>query len=927
MKIRVFAILIILMMLPFKIASQNNNITIINDSTISITVVTVDTIQKDRTGIYNLYRSPLDSLNFYNIIRKEELRVSKNIYITSNDTSYTWGKAKESFPGKPTSRYFTVGGDSLSIVWDIDTLTLCVKAPFIPNDSINEDYKHNGEKSLDEENSQDTLLWMLLGSVLFVLIVVFCFILIGRKKIDNSSSGDEGETATDNKNDFIEAEAWLYLACRNYCDNKYKDAQKCLENISSGLLEKEVGKLKCLIYKSNSKKNKSEDISDGRNISISGFVPFENRKFDVNIEEYNDLKHFKNEIVKYAYERLNSSNENVDKDIRLDDVLKMLNKCFESIKVTEDVLDLKPYDDENNDARKLEETYSDKEEVIEIIPASTNNFKKELDEVLNNSELIKLVKNKIKEGNPENVSSLLNKINELFVSNVYLKDVCTNPNSDQRAILIVYVKTLLNDWFGVNLSSERSDDIRNNYVLKYSGDWDNYCLEKLNKKIKDKSKEYKSFDELANDLDNHQSGDLSGSCHNVNIRIDVQREVIGNVGNCLSEIFKENDDVNKQIKEISESAGTDQFNLKLADLLKSVADKLSENAAVFKDLNVYGSDAINIKSGIQLETVKEIGCYLSKNFKDNQEINNKVGKISESENKDQFNLELQELLTSILSTLQAEREKMEVLNSKVSNKYKVIFSEDLQEGKGPVEEFVSKTKEVIDNKNKEIASISKEKATIDKQLEEKTNFYTAIFNECISSVKYTFDKINNSILDTCDSDLSNGIADSFRKYVLENDGYSLDKLKEEFDKICVKANEEKDYESFKSDIIELFCNLLGRNSWIHALTRMFLYVQQPKIAEKFEESGLFVHEIERAFILTEYMFDSVGIKLEYPQLFKDWFDESNYDNRSLADINKIVGASLVTELVGNRPKVIIDLHRVGFKIGDRVSKPVVSIFS
>lgn len=926
MKIRVFAILIILMMLPFKIASQNNNITIINDSTISITVVTVDTIQKDSTGIYNLYRSPLDSLNFYYIIRKEQFSELKNIYITSNDTSYIWGNARKSFPDKLTPRYFTVGGDSLSIVWGIDTLTLCVKAPFISNDTINEDSNLKAENSLDDKNSQDTLLWMLLGSVLFVLIVVFCLILIGRKKIDNSSSGDEGGTASDNKNYFIEDEAWLYLACRNYCDNKYEDAQKCLENISSALLEKEVGKLKCLINKSNSKKNKSEDKSDGKNITISSFVPFENRKSDVNIEEYNDLKYFKNEIVKYAYEKLNSDNENVDEDIKLGDVLEMLNKYFESIKVAEDVLDLKLSDDENNDARKLEETYSDKEEVIEKIPASTNNFKKELDEVLNNSELIELVKNKIKEGNPENVTSLLNKINELFVSNVYLKDVCKNPNSNQRAILFVYVKTVLKDWFGVNLSSEKSDDIMNNYVLKFSGDLDNYCLEKLNKKIKDKSKEYKSFDELANDLDNHQSGDLSGSCDNVNIR-DVQREIIGNVGNCLSEIFKENDDVNKQIKEISESAGTDQFNLKLADLLKSVADKLSENAAVFKDLNVYGSDAINIKSGIQLETLKEIGCYLSKNFKDNQEINDKVGKISKSENIDQFNLELQELLTSILSTLQAEREKMEVLNSKVSNKYKVIFSDDLQEGKRPVEEFVSKTKEVIDNKNKEIASILKEKTAINEQLKEKTDFYTVIFNECINSVKYTFDKINNSILDTCDSDLSNGIADSFRKYVLENDGYSLDKLKEEFDKICVKANEEKDYESFKSDIIELFCNLLGRNSWIHALTRMFLYVQQPKIAEKFEESGLFVHEIERAFILTEYLFDSVGIKLEYPQLFKDWFDESNYDNRSLADINKIVGASLVTELVGNRPKVIIDLHRVGFKIGDRVSKPTVSIFS
>lgn len=108
---------------------------------------------------------------------------------------------------------------------------------------------------------------------------------------------------------------------------------------------------------------------------------------------------------------------------------------------------------------------------------------------------------------------------------------------------------------------------------------------------------------------------------------------------------------------------------------------------------------------------------------------------------------------------------------------------------------------------------------------------------------------------------------------------------------------------------------------------MYLYVQQPKIAELFEDEGMVTSEIKRAFIITELLLKEIGIELIYPILFKDVYDDTKYEYRSMADINIIVGSSLVKDLVGEKTNVLIDLHRVGFNTDKEKAKPIVSKFS
>ena len=95
----------------------------------------------------------------------------------------------------------------------------------------------------------------------------------------------------------------------------------------------------------------------------------------------------------------------------------------------------------------------------------------------------------------------------------------------------------------------------------------------------------------------------------------------------------------------------------------------------------------------------------------------------------------------------------------------------------------------------------------------------------------------------------------------------------------------------------------------------------------FEEDGVVTSKIERAFIITEQLLKEIGIELSYPMLFKDVYDDTKYEYRSVADINNIVGSSLVKGLVGEKTNVLIDLHRVGFNSEMKNAKPKVSKFS
>lgn len=288
---------------------------------------------------------------------------------------------------------------------------------------------------------------------------------------------------------------------------------------------------------------------------------------------------------------------------------------------------------------------------------------------------------------------------------------------------------------------------------------------------------------------------------------------------------------------------------------------------------------------------------------------------------------------------QAEEDRSKVLE-KISSAYQAMFGKHLtSEDKNVVsafENFAEKAKVAINEVQNRLeeaqTSLESEKTAhrenvgkLKEECEQKEQRIRDISKECMEMVSATFNEnICESIESTC-GDESSDIAEKFMQFVPQNDGYTLEQFKKEFNEIL--ENEDNDFDKVKAKVKKLFESALDSNSWIHGLARMFLYVQQPEIAKLFENSEVSTIKITRAFILTEQLLREVDITLTYPGLFKDVYDEEKYTIENLSDIDRIVGVELVKKLVGNRKKLLIDMHRVGFESNGLNSKPMVSSFN
>lgn len=258
-----------------------------------------------------------------------------------------------------------------------------------------------------------------------------------------------------------------------------------------------------------------------------------------------------------------------------------------------------------------------------------------------------------------------------------------------------------------------------------------------------------------------------------------------------------------------------------------------------------------------------------------------------------------------------------------------MFEENLNsEDKNVISAFENFAKKASTAINEVQTSLESEKTAagkLEEECEQKEQKIRNINKKCMEMVSATFNEnIYESIEEVCEDETSD-IAKKFMQFVPGNDGYTLEQFKKEFNEILSK--EDIDLDGVKAEIKKLFENVLDGNSWIHGLARMFLYVQQPEIAKLFEDSEVSTTKITRAFILTEQLLREVDITLTYPGLFKDVYDEEKYTIESLNDIDKIVGVELVKKLVGNRKKLLIDMHRVGFESNGLNSKPMVSSFN
>ena len=269
----------------------------------------------------------------------------------------------------------------------------------------------------------------------------------------------------------------------------------------------------------------------------------------------------------------------------------------------------------------------------------------------------------------------------------------------------------------------------------------------------------------------------------------------------------------------------------------------------------------------------------------------------------------------------------------ISSAYQKMFKENLNsEDKNVISAFENFAKKASTAINEVQTSLESEKKAhrenvgkLEEECKQKEQKIKDISKECMAMVSATFNEnIYESIEGVCEDETSD-IAKEFMQFVPQNDGYTLEQFKKEFNEIL--ENEDNDFDKVKAKVKKLFESALDSNSWIHGLARMFLYVQQPEIAKLFENSEVSTTKITRAFILTEQLLREVDITLTYPGLFKDVYDEEKYTIENLSDIDRIVGVELVKKLVGNRKKLLIDMHRVGFESNGLNSKPMVSSFN
>lgn len=368
---------------------------------------------------------------------------------------------------------------------------------------------------------------------------------------------------------------------------------------------------------------------------------------------------------------------------------------------------------------------------------------------------------------------------------------------------------------------------------------------------------------------------------------------------------------------------------------------------VFNELSTcYGkktSEDIEIAIKNEVAKLFRLSERLSSEVKDDI-LKTLIEAINNSEDIESLDKALVNLVNSVTTEFAKKDSSIEKLHKEQTNllhkilqKYQEVFNNEKIEEKETVNAFgafATKTSSVIISKNQKLQETQKQLAeeksmhekivnSLNDQLKQKKQKIRELSQECINHVSTTFETIRQSIENTCES-VDSKVAEKFKQLVLNNGSYNLETFS---NTLLGILNTELSYDEIKKQIKELCEQVLVENSWIHALTRMYLYVQQPKIAELFEDEGMVTSEIKRAFIITELLLKEIGIELIYPILFKDVYDDTKYEYRSMADINIIVGSSLVKDLVGEKTNVLIDLHRVGFNTDKEKAKPIVSKFS
>lgn len=551
-------------------------------------------------------------------------------------------------------------------------------------------------------------------------------------------------------------------------------------------------------------------------------------------------------------------------------------------------------------------------------------FGEQLSEI-NNGEISRILGNKDK---PKDLKTFCEMIS-VYITNKYFEEVIKSENKTEAQ------KKALNDYLESIISIADKDGRFNRFLDRYF-------------KIRLKSWFGLDFPESINDLRDKYEIIRRGT------NVTSKKELLdSDESSNIQVVYTIPEDKQKMLDEYSilmkygNDASTIERSIK--DLvLKDIGDisitEVKNRIAVYNELSTcYGKNTSeDIKNAIKNKVAKLFFVPESviSELKD-ENLKELLEAINKSEDIDSLDKALVDLVNFVTkefaqkdSSIEELHEEQNYLLHKILEKYQEVFNDERIEEEKAINAFgafatktsndLRSTKRQLQEASQEKSKYEKEINTLNAQLDEKEQKIKDLSQECINQVSTTFETIRQSLENTCEEEHSD-VAKKFQQLVLNNSGYNLKNFSEALFEILTDTK--LCYDDKKKQIKELCERALVENSWIHALTRMYLYVQQPKIAEKFEKDGVVTSKIERAFIITEQLLKEIGIELSYPMLFKDEYDDKKYEYRSLADINNIVGPSLVKDLVGEKTNVLIDLHRVGFNSDTENAKPKVSKFS
>lgn len=500
-----------------------------------------------------------------------------------------------------------------------------------------------------------------------------------------------------------------------------------------------------------------------------------------------------------------------------------------------------------------------------------------------------------------------------------LNDIIDEPTEDEKSGLKKYIKKWLNSEGNEN-RSDSDDDIRKQLLWlesdKDKKEIDTIVLNKIGGLI---GKNYSTIDDLVAEWNNGKNSTQQDELKDKDI--NVQQLLLENLQEITGSRAKKTDEILDEINTI----------IGVYNKLKFLIDKYHKNTPNELEEAIESSIMKRISDCIVLD--KECEKYDS--------LKNLILLIKDSDNVDKLvkalpwrlsgiYLELNTLNTDKSQACKAKTDTETMVISKVKGQFEDLFKDKLNADTplSAINNFVIEVKRLVKEKDAKITGLMTEVLVKEEGLKQaqgnlltKEEALKHIYQSYASFIVSTFEQIEKSVQLSCNAgDKSAALVKKINERIIANDSWGLSDFVKEMKKI---TDTDLNIDEMNEKIKSLFTRCLRFSSWIDILAQIYIYIQEPTLAGKLTALGLDTVKVNQAFVLTETMMSIVGIKLQYPKLFTDTFDEKCFEKESLSEIQDLVED--FRDLVDIRPGLIIDLIRVGYSFDETKKKAIVVI--